>query len=31
MINMKKVSCAICGKYKKLKNPKISFIFEKTH
>ena len=30
MIKMKKTYCVICGKYKKLKNPKISYIFEKT-
>ena len=27
---MKKIYCVICGKYKKFKNPKISYIFEKT-
>ena len=27
---MKKVYRVICGKYRKLKNPKISYIFEKT-
>ena len=26
---MKKAYCTICGKYRKLKNPKISYIFEK--
>ena len=26
---MKKIYCTVCGKYKKFKNPKISFIFEK--
>ena len=27
---MKKLYCVICGKYRKCKNPKISYIFEKT-
>ena len=27
---MKKFYCAICGKYRKFKNPKISYILEKT-
>ena len=27
---MKKLYCVICGKYKKFKNPKISYIFEKA-
>ena len=27
---MKKVCCVICGQYRKFKNPKISYIFEKT-
>ena len=27
---MKTLYCVICGKYRKLKNPKISYIFEKT-
>ena len=27
---MKKLYCIICGKYKKFKNPKIAYIFEKT-
>ena len=27
---MKKLYCAICGKYRKFRNPKISYIFEKT-
>ena len=27
---MKKIYCVICGKYRKFKNPKISYIFEKT-
>ena len=26
---MKRLYCAICGKYRKFKNPKISYIFEK--
>ena len=26
---MKKLYCVICGKYRKFKNPKISYIFEK--
>ena len=37
-INFKKVEikkiyiyCIVCGKYKKLKNPKASYIFEKKH
>ena len=29
-IKMKKICCVIFGKYRKLKNPKISHIFEKT-
>ena len=29
-IKMKKLCCVICGKYKKFKNPKISYIFEKA-
>ena len=28
-IKIKKIHCAICGKYRKFKNPKISYIFEK--
>ena len=27
---MKKLYCAICGKYRKLEKPKISYILEKT-
>ena len=27
---MKKIYCAICGKYRKFKNLDISYIFEKT-
>ena len=27
---MKKIYCVICGKYKKFKNPKTSYIKEKT-
>ena len=27
---MKTLYCVICSKYKKFKNPKISYIFEKT-
>ena len=27
---MKKIYCVICGKSKKLKNPKIAYIFKKT-
>ena len=27
---MKKIYCVICGKYKKFKNLKTSYIFEKT-
>ena len=27
-VNMKKIYCVICGKYRKSKNPKISNIFE---
>ena len=27
---MKKLYCVICGKYRKLEKPKISYIFEKT-
>ena len=27
---MKKIYCVICGKYKKFKNPKTSYIFEKA-
>ena len=27
---MEKIYCVICGKYKKFKNSKISYIFEKT-
>ena len=27
---MKKICCVVCGKYKKFKNPKILYIFEKT-
>ena len=27
---MKKIYCVVFGKYKKVKNPKISYIFEKT-
>ena len=27
---MKEIYCVICGKYRKLKNPKVSQIFEKT-
>ena len=29
-IKMKKIYCVICGKYRKIKNLKISCIFEKT-
>ena len=28
-VNMKKLYCVICGKGRKFKNPKISYIFEK--
>ena len=27
---MENLYCVICGKYRKFKNPKISYIFEKT-
>ena len=27
---MKNIYCVICGKYRKFKKPKISYIFEKT-
>ena len=27
---MKKLYCVICGKYRKFKNPKISYVLEKT-
>ena len=27
---MKKLYCVICAKYRKFKNPKMSYIFEKT-
>ena len=27
---MKKICCVICGKYRKIKNPKMSYTFEKT-
>ena len=27
---MKKNYCIVCGKYRKLKNPKVSYLFEKT-
>ena len=27
---MKKLCCVVCGKYRKFKNPKISYIFERT-
>ena len=27
---MKKIYCSKCNKYKKFKNPKISYIFDKT-
>ena len=27
---IKKLYCVICGKYRKIKNPKKSYIFEKT-
>ena len=27
---MEKIYCVICNRYKKLKNPKMSYIFEKT-
>ena len=27
---MKKIHCLICGKYRKFKKPKISYIFQKT-
>ena len=27
---MKKIYCVICGRYRKCKNSKISYIFEKT-
>ena len=30
MVKMKKTHCTICGKYRKIKNYKISYIFEKT-
>ena len=30
MIKMKRNYCVICGKYRKFKKPKISYIFEKT-
>ena len=26
---MKKIYCAICGKYRKFKNPKISYVLKK--
>ena len=26
---MKKIYCVVCGKYKKIKNPKISYIVQK--
>ena len=29
LTKMKKLSCIICGKYGKFKNPKISYIFKK--
>ena len=28
-VNMKKLYCVICGKYKKFRNPKISYVFVK--
>ena len=28
-IEMKKIYCVICGKYRKFKNPKIPYIFKK--
>ena len=27
---MKKICCVICAKYRKIKNPKMSYTFEKT-
>ena len=30
MTKMKKIYCVIYGKYRKFKNPKVSYIFEKT-
>ena len=27
---MKQICCVICGKYRKFRKPKISYIFEKT-
>ena len=27
---MKKLYCIVCGKYRKLEKPKISYLFEKT-
>ena len=30
MVNIRKIFWVICGKYRKLKNPKTSYIFEKT-
>ena len=29
-VQMKKICCIICGKYRKFKNPKISSIFNKS-
>ena len=29
-VNMKKIQCVICGKYRKFNNPKISYILEET-
>ena len=29
-VKIKKIFCVICGKYRKFKKPKISYIFEKT-
>ena len=29
LTKMKKLYCIICGKYRKFKNPKISYIFKK--
>ena len=29
-VKMRKLYCVICGKYRKFKNPKISYIFDNT-
>ena len=29
-VKMKKIHCVICGKYRKFKNPKISYILKKA-